>query len=207
VLLDPRFNSFLIKGVLVMRLFVFWMVCFCGLFLLTSCKEEPVAENYGVNRVTSALSDSDNKACFSAAGLEFERFEIVIPARTGIVFSSEQFENGQSAGRLSSGTLYIDKGLQKFILFKRWEGNEIRFSVYHSGSKMGCGSVNTDEFRGWTSGWIPVKALKASEKQPIIFMAANNGDSIEGFSTENFDLEVLIKKYDYATVIYASLKE
>ena len=52
---------------------------------------------------------------------------------------------------------------------------------------------------------IPVEKIDV-EEQPIYYLAGN-ARSIQGSSTENFDLEVLINKYEFVLVIYVSLKE
>ncbi|MBW8014662.1 MAG: hypothetical protein FVQ82_00615 [Planctomycetes bacterium] len=192
-----------------MRLLVISVMCVAGMFFLTSCKEKPgtgiTVEDYSVTKVTGDLTDREIKRLFGKAGLTFDRFEIKLPERTGITFSSEKFKNGVSLASDLIGTMYADKGLQKFMLCKRREDRELSFSIYNSGGSIGFGSGDI-EGKASTSGLIPVEKLSKTEKQPLYFFAANPR-GIEGFPVENFDIETFVNKYDFAMVIYISVKE
>lgn len=193
-----------------MRYLMISVICLAGMFFLTSCKEQlaagKVVEDFSVTKITDDLTDSEIKTLFSASGLSFNRFEIMLPERTGITFSSEKFENGVSQGSDITATTYADKGLQKFIFCKRQEGNEIKFSVHKSSSSVGCGGAYIGGYHARTSSWIPIKKLSDTGKQPIYFLAANER-GIESSSAEDFDLEAMVSKYDLAMVIYISVKE
>ena len=55
---------------------------------------------------------------------------------------------------------------------------------------------------------IPVEKLGKEEKQPIYFFAAK-ASGIEGYSYNSaaFDVDNFAKKYEFAMVIYASIKK
>jgi hypothetical protein len=102
--------------------------------------------------------------------------------------------------------MHLDKGLHEFTLFMKEEDSSISFSVQTSGSRSGCGTASVEDYSAKTWGRIPIKKLSRTEKQPIFFCAANDG-GIEGFSTEKFDIEALIDKYDFVMVIYVSVED
>jgi hypothetical protein len=190
-----------------MRFLIISVLCF-GAFFLTSCKEKPgVVEvvDYSIENVTGDLSKKDITSCFKALGLSFERFQVMLPERRVIKFSSKKFENGRPVGVSSSGT-FLEKGLQQFMLFKRQEGSELKFSI---GSPSGSSSFDTvyiEDYSTSTWGKIPIRKISEDEKQPIYFFAANK-KSIESFPANNFDLEAMVAKYEFVMVIYISLAE
>jgi len=183
----------------------FTFICVTVAFLSFSCHKthEPQIAEYSVAEDTRPLSDSDIAACFKALGLQYERFTCMLPARTGVRFSSVQYINGQERGSQGSGTTYVEQGNQRFFLFLKDESNRIEFTLASPTGSVGCGSASVEGYHAKTWGWIPIKQLKP-DKQPVFLYAANHGD-IEGFSTPITDLEKAVAKYDFAMVIYASL--
>ena len=193
-----------------MRLLVVFLVCFGGVFFLTSCKEKPVSEknieHFSVKKVSGPLSDKEIGICFSAMGLSYDRFSIMIPERCGITLSSEKFKNGSSSGGGSIGTKYVNKGLQEFMLCKWQEGGKVTLSLHNSSSSIGFSAGDLEGYGATTSGLIPVKKLSKEQKQPIYYFAAN-ASGISGYSAEIFDVEDFATKYEFAMVIYASIKQ
>jgi len=199
---------------MVMRLLVVFLVCFGGVFFLTSCKEKPVSEknieHFSVKKVSGPLSDREIGICFSALGLSYDRFSIMIPERCGIMFSTEKFENGHSVDSGFAVTNYVNKGLQVFMLCRRQEGSEVKFSLHFPSGSSSFSVADLEESSGKTWGVIPVGKLSKEEKQPIFFFAANaNTSGIEGFgyNEADFDVDYFAKKYEFAMVIYASIKQ
>jgi hypothetical protein len=184
-----------------------WLCCFAVLFLLTSCKQEPDLEDYGIEKVDHSLSEGEIKSCFDVLGLKFERFRCMIPKRSAISLTSQRYIEGEARGGKASGTMHVDKGLQEFTLFMKEQDNSISFSVQTSGSRGSCGSASMEDYSAKTWGRIPIKKLSRTERQPIFFCAANVDGGIEGFSTDKFDIEALIDKYDFAMVIYVSIED
>ncbi|MHC4659670.1 MAG: hypothetical protein ACYS83_10935 [Planctomycetota bacterium] len=182
------------------------LCCVAVLFLLTSCNQEPNVEDYSIEKVEHSLSDGEIESCFDVLGLRFERFKCMIPKRSGITFSSQQYIKGKKRRGESSGTIYADKGLQEFTLFIKQESDSISFSVQTGGSRSSCGSASVEDYSANTWGWIPIKKLSQTEKRPIFFYAANAG-GIEGFATDRIDIESLVNKYDFAMVIYVSIED
>jgi len=193
------------KGWTNMRRLIIPLCCLAVVFLLTSCKQEPGVEDYGIDKVDYPLSDKKIESCFNVLGLRFELFKCMIPKKSGIIFSSQQYIQGKARRGEASGTLYVDKGLQEFILFIKEEDNSISFSVETGGSRSSCGSASIKDYSGKTWGWIPIKKLSQTEKQPIFFYAANVG-GIKGFSPDKVDIEALVNEYDFAMVIYVSIE-
>jgi len=165
-----------------MKPLIISLLCFAVLFLLTSCNQEPNVEDYGIEKVDHSLSDKEIASCFGVLGLRFERFRCMIPKRSGINFSSQQYIEGKKRRGESSGTIYVDKGLQEFTLFMKQESDSISFSVQTPAGGAGCGSASVKDYSGKTWGWIPIKKLSQTEKQPIFLYAANVG-GIKGFRT------------------------
>jgi len=182
------------------------LCCFAILFLLTSCNQEPNVEDYSIEKVDHSLSDRDIESCFEVLGLRFERFRCMIPKRSGLNFSSQQYIKGRERRGEASGIIYVDKGLQELTLFMKQESDSISFSAQTTSGGAGCGSASIEDYSGKTWGWIPIKKLSQTEKQPIFFYAANAG-SIKGFATDRIDIEALVNKYDFAMVIYVSIED
>jgi hypothetical protein len=178
-----------------MKPLMIFLCCFAILFLLTSCNPEPNAEDYSIEKVDHSLSDREIESCFEVLGLRFERFRCMIPKRSGLNFSSQQYIKGKARRGEASGTIYVDKGLQECTLFMKQESDSISFSVQTRSGRAGCGSASIEDYSGKTWGWIPIK-----------FYAANAG-SIKGFATDRIDIEALVNKYDFAMVIYVSIED
>ena len=182
------------------------IICLAVVLLLISCEQEPQLEDYAVQKVDNRLSDDEVLSAFNALGLSLERFRCMFPKKAGIQVSSETFVNGQPFGGNTKGTLYVDKGLQEFILFKKEsEDNTVKFSLSYRGGTIGCGSASVKGFQSKTCGALPAKNLTQTQ-QPIFLYAANK-NGIEGFSTTSVDIKTLIDKYDFVMVIYASIEE
>jgi hypothetical protein len=189
-----------------MKALKIWLCCVGVLFLSTSCEQKPDLEDYGIEKVDHSLSDREIRSCFDVLGLKFERFRCMIPKRSAISLTSHQYIEGRLRRGEASGTMHVDKGLHEFTLFMKEQDNSISFYVRTSGSGSSCGSASLEDYSAKTWGPIPIKKLSRTEKQPIFFCAANDG-GIEGFSTDKFDIEALIDKYDFAMVIYVSVED
>jgi hypothetical protein len=194
---------------MVMRLLVLSLVCFGGVFFLTSCKEELAlekkVEDFSVKKIYGPLSDKEIGICFSAMGLSYDRFSIMIPEKCRIKLSSEKFKNGSSSGDGPIGTTSVNKGLQELMLCKWQEGGKVTLSFRDSSGSISFSDSDLEGYGATACGMIPVKKL-SKEKQPIYYFAAN-ASSIIGNSSEVFDVEDFAKKYEFAMVIYASIKE
>jgi hypothetical protein len=193
-----------------MRYLMITVVCFAGMFFLTSCKEQLATETTDeyliVKKVTGAMTDSDIKACLSVANLDFDRFEFMLPERTEVHFLAEEFKDGQSAGVLAASKSLYQKGLQKFILCKYQNCSKLKFSIQGPYSIMGFEGSDMEGYMRLSHSMVPVKKPLSSEKQPIYILGANKVGG-EVTNVTDFDLETLLKKYDYAMVIYISVKD
>lgn len=194
-----------------MRYLMITVICFAGTFFLTSCKEKPApattVEDFSVKKVTGDLTDSEIKTLLSALGLSCERFSIMIPERCGLTFTTERYENGTLVDGSGKYTKYLDKGLESFMLCKKQEGSEYKFSIHNSSSSSSFSSGDL-KGRGATT-WSLIQIPKlTTEKQPIYYFAANtNGIEGYGYNAANFDVDHFTKKYEFAMIIYASVKE
>jgi hypothetical protein len=181
------------------------MLCLLFVLLSESCKQKQESQvaDYTVSKIEQPLSDKDIASCFKALDLHFERFACVFPERTRVTFSSIEYIKGQERGGKSTGTTYVDKGQQNFILFLKEDSDQIEFTLASSTGSVGCGRASVAGYHSKTWGWLPVKKL-TQDKQPVFLYAANN-EGISGFSTPLKDIEAEIAKYDFVMVIYASI--
>jgi hypothetical protein len=131
----------------------------------------------------------------------------MIPKRSGIKFSSQQYIEGEARGGEGSGTVYVEKGLHEFTLFIKEEDNSVSFSAQTGGSRSSCGSASIEDYSAKTWGWIPIKKLSQTERRPIFCYAANVDGGIKGFSADRIDIETLVNKHDFAMVIYVSIED
>ncbi len=176
-------------------------VCLAIVSLSMSCKQD----DYAIEKVTQPLSNDEVVSAFNALGLTIVRFDCMLPQRTGIHISSEQFVDGKPSGAKGGGTLYVDKGLQKLLLFKKErEDKTAEFSFRRRGSSIGCGQASHEGYGARAYGSIDINGL-TPDKQPIYVYAANK-DGIEGFSSDPVDVEALAAKYEFMLVIYISLE-
>jgi hypothetical protein len=181
-------------------------VCLAIVSLSTSCKQKPQTDDYAIEKVTHPLSNDEVVSAFNALGLTIVRFDCMLPQRTGIHISSEQFVDGKSSGAESEGTLYVDKGLQKLLLFKKErEDKTVEFSLKSNGATTSCGTASLDGYHATTHGSIGIDTL-TPDKKPIYVYAANRS-SIEGLSSESVDVEVLAEKYAFLMVLYVSIDD
>ncbi len=180
--------------------------CLAILFCTMSCKQEPKAEDYAIEKVTQPLSNDEIVSAFNALGLTVVGFDCMLPQRTGIHISSEQFVDGKSSGPKGEGTCYVDKGLQKLILFTReCEDRTLEFSLKTEGASIGWGRVSLEGYHGTTYGSLDIDKL-TSDRQPIYVYAANRS-GVEGFSSDSVDVEELAGKYDFVMVLYVSIED
>lgn len=177
--------------------------CLAILFLCISCEQEPQIDDYSIEKVNQPLSNNEMISAFNALGLTIERFNCMLPQRTGITISSEQFVDGKPYGGTTEGTIYVDKGLQKLILFKKeCEDKTVEFSLKAKSGSIGCGRASLEGYHATTYGLIDIEELTPYE-QPIYVFAANKS-GIEGFSSNSVDVEELIDKYEFVMVLYVS---
>ena len=116
-----------------MKALKIWLCCVAVLFLLASCEQEPDLEDYGIEKVDHTLSDKEIESCFNVLGLRFERFRCMIPKRSAVKLTSQQYIEGEARRGTSSGTMHLDKGLHEFTLFMKEQDNSISFLVQTSG--------------------------------------------------------------------------
>ena len=112
----------------------------------------------------------------------------MIPKRTGVTFASKVYKSGQESREEGSGTTYVDKGLQNFILFMRKDQDRISFTFTSPTASIGCGNTSVEGFHSSTYGWIPINKL-SQEPKPIFIYAANIEGGIEGFSTATGNID------------------
>ena len=183
------------------------LLCLSLLWLLVACDEVAQAPltDYAVVTDDAPMSERELSACFRALGLRYERFTCMLPERTRVSFSAVEYVDGQERKTQSTGTLGVDAGKQDFLLFQKDEGDYIRFTVSSTNASVSCGTASVERNRGSTNAWIQIEELK-SEKQPIYIYATNEG-GISGITLPVEDIEEVVSEYDYAMVIYASLKK
>lgn len=181
-------------------------VCVAILFLVVSCKQEPQSEDYAIEKISQPLSNDEIVSAFGALGLTIERFNCVLPKRTPIKVYSEQYVDGKPYGGNTGGTLYVDEGLQKLILFKKErEDQTVEFSLKAGGGSIGCGQASLEGYGGRTYGFIDIDKLTPN-RQPIYVYAANRS-GIEGFSSQSVDIDALVEKYAFLMVLYVSTED
>ncbi|GAH25077.1 unnamed protein product, partial [marine sediment metagenome] len=106
----------------------------------------PNVEDYSIEKVDHSLSDREIESCFEVLGLRFERFRCMVPERSGLNFSSQQYIKGRARRGEASGTIYVDKGLQELTLFMKQESDSISFSVQTPSGRVGCGSASIEDY-------------------------------------------------------------
>jgi hypothetical protein len=179
-------------------------VCFTILFLSISCKQKPQIDDYAIEKVNQPLSNDEVVSAFSTLGLSIVRLNCMLPQKTAIHISSEQFVDGKPHGGNTEGTLYLEKGLQKLILFKKEHADKtVEFSLNAKSGSIGCGRAILEVHGARAYGSIDINRL-TPDKQPIYVYAANKG-GVEGFSSGSVDIEALAAKYDFMLVVYMSI--
>jgi len=179
--------------------------CLTILFLSMSCRPEPQIDDYAIEKVTRPLSNEDLGFAFNALGLTIERFDCMFPKRTVIRISSEQYVDGNPSGATSEGTLYIDKGLQRFYIFKKEHHDKtVEFSFKNRGTSLGCGQSLHEGYDSSTYALIDIDEI-TQDKQPIYVYAAGKG-GIMGVSSPLVDIKALATQHDFMLVIYLSIE-
>jgi hypothetical protein len=176
-----------LKGCVLMRLLFVSLVCLGGLLFLTSC-----------NGMSGTSGPGSN-----ATEITRDRLEISFPEKCRFVLAEKTFVNGVKTG--GGGSSWdINKGRHKFTITKWVDGKKFRISVtdFWNGHSFG---FDHQGFGSWIRSLIPIEQI-STEKQPIYIFAANKKGEIEEFSSTGFDIDELVKKYDLAIVIYASVK-
>ena len=188
------------------------IICLALLLLSASCNQAPqTAEqvaSYTVQKVDRPLSNDEVKTMFSVLGLEFERFSCQLPENAKVSFYPGLFINGIETNDNGGGggSVTVKQGLQEFFLFVKHDGDKdtIEFSVQEEGgSRIGCGTASLEGYTARTWRLLPVEVLHDLE-QPLFIYAASNGN-LEGIPSDYVDLDTLVKKYEFAMIIFASI--
>jgi len=174
-----------LNGCMLMRLLFVSLVCLGGLLFLTSCN--------GMSGPGSNASE-----------ITRDRLKISFPEKCRLVLTEKKFVNGVSTAH-GGASWEINKGRHKFTITKWVEGEKFRISVSEFWNGCSFGTGNHQGFGSWIRSVIPIEQI-STEKQPIYIFAANKKGEIEEFSSTGFDIDELVKKYDLAIVIYASVK-
>lgn len=173
------------------------------LCLVSSCKEEKSPAYYVIHHVEEPLSSDEVSSAFDFLGLKMERFECYFPDKRQVTFFGQKFMNGAAQSISGEATLYLDPGLQQFILFVHRENDSVSFGVKAGSGRVGCGRPDLEGFGGSTQGWLYPKELKSGPEVPLYLFAANK-NSTQGFSSDE-EIEEILKKYDLAFVLYADI--
>jgi hypothetical protein len=175
-----------------------------SLLLTGSCeKKQPVAD-YEIQRIKGPLSPEDIEAALDVLGMKIERFNYYLPVKTQVTFFGQEYIKGVAQSISHNSSLFLDSGLQKFMLFAYRENDSVKFSIQAGGGRVGCGSLNIKDFGASTQGLMNQKELKSGPEIPLYLFAANK-NGIESFSPDD-TIEKLVKKYELAFVIYADIQ-
>jgi len=150
-----------------------------------------------------ALSSDGIEPAFDVLGLKIERFNITVPERTHLRFSTRQYVNGEVQARNASGSIWVDEGLQDLILFISHADNAIRLSIQAGGGRVGVGSASLECFDARTWGCLAGDSLMERESNPIYYFAANT-DGVQ--SPETRTVDALAAKYDFVIILFAQIE-